>query len=1053
MSEERINHSEECINCLKDYQQNHKDHEKDYMRLLPDKAEKPSTALIPYNDARSAMAGERGMSPYFLLLNGRYKFKYLEHPAYIPHGFYCEDYDDNSWDSIPVPSNWQLHGYDKLNYTNIEYPYPLDPPFVPDENPTGLYRHWFEIPDAWDGRRVLISFGGVNSSFTVWINGQRIGYGQCSHMPFEFEITGFVKPGSNLLAVRVNKWCATSYLEDQDFWRLSGIFREVYIYSVPFIHISDVFVKTKFDDDFNNALYSFQCTVRNYSSDIPGTCSVMVRLMDEKLNTVFEKDVGSMAELQPGQIETLYFEEKVFSPKKWTAETPYLYKTLIELRDGNGEILEVQSLNTGFREISIKEGQFLVNGVPIKFKGVNRHDMNCYSGHAVSRDSMLKDILLMKRNNINAVRTSHYPNDPYWLDLCDKYGLYVIDEADIETHGFGYEDPEYDLSDREEWRETFVDRARRMVERDKNHPSIVMWSLGNESRYGKNHRAMAEWIKKRDDTRPIHFERTTEDIVDVVSVMYPEVSAIIEEGEKKDDPRPFFMCEYAHSMGNGPGNLKEYWDAIYRYPRLIGGCVWEWADHSVLMKDGSGREWFPYGGDFNDYPNSGNFCIDGLNYPDRRPHTGLLELKKVLEPVRVEEIDLLRGKIKVINLYDFISIEHLEGSWEIMADSEIVCQGVLPLLDIGPKSEKEFELGYSLPEYVDEGVEYFLNIQFRLSRTLPWADKGHLVAVSQFKLPIQQKAGETIKTGSMPKVRLEENKHSAIIKGNNFEITFDKVRGMITHYKYNGAELISKGLVENFWRAPTDNDICGLAQKWIKEGFDRTVRRISGMEIKRVEEQAVKIVVKTVIAAHNAKPVFDVETLYTVYGTGDVAVKAAFMPRRELPPLPRLGFRMHMPPGYDYVDWYGRGPHESYEDKKESALVGVYGGTVDEQFEPYIFPQENGNKSDVRWASITDVNGLGLVFVGMPLINFSAHHYTAEELTRAKHLHELNRIEETVINIDYKQGGLGSASCGPDVLEEYRLKAEETVFSFRITPFSKNSSSQMQLSRRKLEKV
>ena len=374
-------------------------------------------------------------------------------------------------------------------------------------------------------------------------------------------------------------------------------------------------------------------------------------------------------------------------------------------------------------------------------------------------------------------------------------------------------------------------------------------------------------------------------------------------------------------------------------------------------------------------------------------------------------------------------------------------------MNIGPKYEKGYELGYSLPEYVDEGIEYFLNIQFRLNRTLPWADRGHLVAVSQFKLPIQQRDGEIIKLGGMPKVKLEENEHSAVIKGNNFEITFDKVSGTISRYKYNGAELISKGLAETFWRAPTNNDIGGLAQKWIKEGLDRTVRRISGIEIQSVEEQAAKIVVKTVIAAYNAKPMFDVETMYTIYGTGDIVVRAAFMPRRELPPLPRLGFRMHMPPGYEYMDWYGRGPHESYEDKKESALVGVYGGTVDEQFEPYIFPQENGNKSDVRWASITDVNGLGLVFVGMPLINFSAHHYTAEELTRAKHLHELNRTDETVINIDYKQGGLGSASCGPDVLEKYRLKAEETVFNFRITPFSKNSFSQMQLSRRRLEKV
>lgn len=1027
-------------------------YQKDYMKLLPEGAEKPSSALIPFPDVQSALVGERGSSPYFSLLNGRWSFKYVEHPAYIPEDFYREDFEENSWDTIPVPSNWQMHGYDSHNYTNIEYPYPLDPPFVPDKNPAGLYRHWFDIPDAWNGRRVIISFGGVNSSFTLWINGKRIGYGQCSHMPFEFDITDFVNLGANLLAVRVNKWSATSYLEDQDFWRLSGIFREVYVYSIPQIHISDAFVKTKLDESYNDALYSIEATIRNYSSNTIGSCRAFIKLVDKGLNTVFERDAGIIQELRTGQETVISLKEKVLSPKKWTAETPYLYKTIIELRDDGGNILEVLSFNTGFREINIKDRQFWVNGVSIKLKGVNRHDMDCEAGHAVSRDSMLRDVLLMKRNNINTVRTSHYPNDPYWLDLCDEYGLYVIDEADLETHGFGYDDPEYDLGDREEWKESFVDRAIRMVERDKNHPSIIMWSLGNEARYGKNHLAMAEWIRERDG-RPIHYERTFEDVVDVVSVMYWEVDAIIEEGKKTEDPRPFFMCEYAHAMGNGPGNLKEYWDAIYKYPRLIGGCVWEWADHSVRMKNENGIEWFPYGGDFNDYPNSGNFCIDGLNYPDRRPHTGLLELKKVLEPVKVEAVDLLNGKIKLINRYDFISLEHLEGSWTIMDGSRVVYQGTLPLLDVEAKCGKEFELTYSLPEYLEEGVEYFLNIEFRLNRALPWADRGHLVAISQFKLPIREKAAEIIRLSTMPRLELKESEHHSIVKGNNFEVVFDKVHGTIAGFNYNGVEFISKGLTENFWRAPTDNDIIGKGQKWVQEGLNRTMRRISGIEISCVHPQAVKAIVKTVIAAYNKKPLFDVTVTYLIYGTGDIEVGTRFMPRRELPPLPRLGLSMHMPMGYEYMEWYGRGPHESYEDKKESAMVGVYGGTVDEQFEPYILPQENGNKTDVRWASVTDVNGMGLLFTGMPHINISAHHYTAEELTRARHLHELNRIEETVVNIDYRQGGLGSASCGPEALEKYRLKAEDIVFKFRITPFSKNSSSQMRLSRQRPEMV
>jgi len=657
---------------------------------------------------------------------------YAENLSKVPEDFHTKDFDSTGWDTVPVPSNWQMHGYDVPNYTNIEYPYPLDPPDVPDENPIGLYRKDFHIPEAWSGRQVFISFGGVNSAFTLWINGHRIGYGQCSHMPFDFNITEYILPGRNALAVMVYKWSATSYIEGQDFWRLSGIFREVYLYSTPNVHIKDFHINTHLDSQYRDAVYSAKITLKNYSKCQSDKYFVAVSLIDKCGKPVFEKNINAPVQLGPGDEAVVTLEEKVINPGKWTAETPHLYKTLVVLKDEKENIVEAETVNTGFRKIEIKNSQLYINGISVKLKGVSRHDTDCDLGHAVSREVMLKDILLIKQHNINTVRTSHYPNDPYWLDLCDEYGLYVIDEADLEAHGFGYEDPEYDLSDKEEWKEVFIDRARRMVERDKNHPSVIMWSLGNETRYGKNHDAMAEWIRKKDNTRPIHYERALDaKVVDVVSVMYPEVHDLIKEGERTDDSRPFFMCEYAHAMGNGPGNLKEYWDAIYKYPRLIGGCVWEWVDHGIRQFAEDGKQWFAYGGDFDDQPNSGNFCIDGLNYPDRKPHSGLIEYKKIIESVVVESVDLGKGKIKITNRYDFISLEHLEGSWELMSDGVVIEQGLLPLLGIPPKASKEYVIPYSLPEFVEPGVEYWLNITFRLNKTLSWAPKGHLIASSQ----------------------------------------------------------------------------------------------------------------------------------------------------------------------------------------------------------------------------------------------------------------------------------------------------------------------------------
>ncbi len=1027
---------------------------KDFTRLTSENTEKASCIPIPYDSIEAAILGERSSSPFFRLLNGLWDFKYAANLSEVPDNFYGVDFRTDNWGKIPIPSNWQMHGYDVPNYTNIEYPYPLDPPHVPDDNPIGLYRFDFNMPDEWSGRQIIICFGGVNSSFTLWVNGVRIGYGQCSHMPTEFDITAFVQPGKNMLSAMVYKWCATSYLEDQDFWRLSGIFREVYIYSVPQLHIRDVFVKTSFDKKYENAVININTLVKNYYGALPGKYKVSLTLLDQNNCNIFVKEHAVFAAPEPGKSITLSSEHIVINPEKWTAETPYLYSILLVLKDEMGNIIDIIKVRTGFRQVEIKDSQLFVNGVSIKIKGVNRHDTDCDLGHAVSREMMLKDILMMKQHNINTVRASHYPNDPYWLDLCDEYGLYVIDEADLETHGFGYKDPEYDLSDKPEWKDSFVDRAERMVERDKNHPSIIIWSLGNEARYGSNHDQMAEWIRSRDNTRPIHYERAFDaKVVDIVSVMYPNIDYLEKEGKRTDDPRPFFMCEYAHAMGNGPGNLKEYWEAIYKYPRLIGGCVWEWLDHGIRRFTDDGEQWFAYGGDFNDYPNSGNFCIDGLNYPDRTPHSGLIEYKKVLEPVRVEAVDLLKGMIKLENRYDFITLEHLECAWSLMADDKLISQGILSCLDIEPKSVRVFKIPYVLPEYAANGTEYWLKVDFTLSRSFNWADKGYPVTSSQFKIPLDTKPISLIPLSKVPKLCCKIDSKKIYIDGNSFSMVFDKFRGTIEQYKYNGINLISRGLTENFRRAATDNDKPIQAQLWEKERLDRLMRRITSFGVAKKLDNAVQIMVSASIAPISMKPLFESLVTYTVYGTGEIAVKVWIKPKRTIATLPRIGMVLGMPFEFEHFSWYGRGPHENYPDKKESALIGVYKGSVDEQFENYVFPQENGNKCEVRWASLTNTNDMGLLFVGLPEFNISVSHYKVENLAKARHTYELVKCNETIINIDYALSGLGSASCGPDVLDKYKLKPDEIEFSFIIKPFSRNSGTEMYMSKQRIEDV
>jgi beta-galactosidase/beta-glucuronidase len=1004
--------------------------EREYHRFLSENDLPPAWREISYDCEETAIAGDSALSPYYLNLNGTWSFLYGESPALVPDDFMMEDYNDADWDPIDVPGNWQMQGWDKPQYTNVRFPFPSDPPFVPDQNPTGLYRRYFTLPESWEGKKIRISLRGVNNAFKLYVNGEYAGYGQTSHMPFDFDISPYVRQGENLLAIKVFKWSSTSYIEDQDFWRLSGIYRDVFLYTKPADNIDDLTVTSPLDGDYKNG--QLHASVRLERHDNRALI-LTGKLLDRRGKVIFEENFTPK--------EGLYhLRAEIKAPEQWNAETPNLYKLLVTLTAADGNILEVVSCPVGFRTVEIKNGQLFVNGTSIKLKGVNRHDTHADLGHVATRESMIKDICLMKQHNINTVRTSHYPNASLWYDLCDKYGLYVLDEADLEAHGFGYNDPDHDHFDEPEWVELFVDRAKRMVERDKNHPSVIIWSLGNETRYCDGHRAMYKWIKEKDPTRPVHYERDAEaESADMFSRMYTDITQLEEEG-RKDNPKPYFLCEYAHAMGNGPGNLKEYWETIYNYPRLIGGCVWEWVDHSIRMVTDEGEEWFAYGGDFDEELHDGNFCSDGLLYPDRTPHTGLLEYKKVLEPAAVVNWDFQFKSDKsqitftLENRLAFTNLNSLDCVWELTREGETLEEGSLSEMNIGPGARGNITLTLTLPEKDSSGSEYFLNLSFRLKKSNFWAKRGYELSLSQIALPMIYKK-EQKGSPVLSAVTLDEQDNIAFIGGTDFEIIFDKFTGSLISYEGGGSSFIEGSIEPNFWRAYTDNDGCRPGRqldKWRQEGLDRLQKRLLSCDIERPDGSEVIIRTKARYAAMALKPVFDVTQIYRINGEGKIDLRVEYKPLKELPYLPRMGVTWAMPSFFDRLEWFGRGPHENYIDKKESSPVGRYKTLLTEDYEPYIMPQEYGNKCDVRWALVSDEGGSGLNVTGRPTINFSAHPFSLENLTNARHTHELELSSHTHVYVDLQQGGLGSNSCGPEPMEKYQLKAQDSVLEFTI---------------------
>ncbi|WP_316814192.1 glycoside hydrolase family 2 TIM barrel-domain containing protein [Pedobacter heparinus] len=997
------------------------------------------TTLTPYQDIKTALSFDKNQSAYYKLLNGTWKFKYLKNPYETPEGFNAKNYNTKSWDDLPVPSNWQVYGrnhgrtYDPPVFTNIKHPFKADPPNVPhDYNPTGLYQMKFTIPDNWQGKQVFLHFAGVQSAFYLWVNGKKVGYSEDGFTPAEFNITPYLEPGENTLAAEVLNWSDGSYLEDQDYWRLSGIFRDVFLFATPTVHLRDYKITTDFDRQYQDATFSFSAKLKNYAPKKMKQYKVTAILLNNQGEIVFTKTVDGPKSINAKDEITLSFDQKVEKPTQWNAEVPYLYTLTLQLRGPKKELLEVLSAKVGFREIEISNGQLLVNGKSVYIKGVNRQEFDPDHGRTVTRESMVKDIILMKQYNINAVRTSHYPNQPEWYELCDEYGLYLMDEANVESHELWTK--KIILADNPIWLKAFLARGRDMLERDKNHPSIVFWSLGNEAGPGQNFDAMAAMIRSL-DTRPVHYEgRTSKKVIskyDIITMMYPTIDDVLQFMDE-DPSRPVIICEYAHAMGNSVGNFKKYWDVFEKYPRLQGGFIWDWVDQTLRMKSSNGNiVW--------DYLNGidGANAADGLVTADREIQPELHEVKKVQQYIKSWATDLNEGIIKIQNAYNFRDLSFVNLEWELLEEGAVLQKGRLDKLDLKAKQSCEVTIPYKLCNVTSE-KEHLLNISYRLKSNEPWAEKGHEVAWEQFKLPAKIQNNKIAKADLGPSLSFTQNADSILVKGIDFEITFSKKMAMLNAYRYRGIDLIIKGPKPNFWRVPTDNDLGGkikaFAYNWEKAGLDKMEINLADISVEQRNHNLIVVKLRNHMQGKNAK--IDYQGIYMINGNGEITIENTFTPQSELPSLAKIGLQMQLPADFVNFKWFGPGPHETYQDRKEGAKVGVYVGKVADQYYPYAMAQESGNKTDLRWMQIDNSN-VGFRVIGLPLLNVSVHDFTDEALLRSRELKQLEHGETVVLNLDLAQMGLGGdSSWQPRVHPEFQLPGKIYTYSFILKPIA-----------------
>ena len=1036
-------------------------HQVDGINRMPARAH-----FLTFPNREKALLGSNRYTHAFKNLNGVWKFMFLDAPEYSPEGFYESGFDTASMDDITVPGNWQLQGYGKMHYSDLWYNFPINPPYVPTENPTGIYKRTFYVENSFAGKQIIIRFCGVDSAYHLWINGQEVGYSKGARNEAEFDITDLVRVGEeNDITVRVYQWSDGTYLEDQDMWWESGIFRDVELIGVPKNGINDYKVEADLDDTYTDGLLSVNASLR---SEEP--VQVTFELLDAQGVSVLKETVASEG-------NKVAFKATVKEAEHWTAETPYLYKMLITV-EKDGEVIEVIPQNVGFRNIRLNGDTFLVNGVAIKFKGMNRHDYNPRNGRVVAKEEIEKDIILMKQFNVNAIRTCHYPDSYYLYDLCDQYGMYVIDETDLECHGFELTGNYSWISDDPTWELAYVSRMVRMIERDKNYPCILMWSLGNESSSGCNFFKMTEVAHQMDSTRLVHYEGDFDmEYADVYSTMYTWLENPAKPFLMKDiienSKHPHLLCEYCHAMGNGPGNLKEYQDLFYAHDKLQGGFIWEWFDHGIETYTEDGEKYYRYGGDFGDDPSNKDFCIDGMLMPDRTPSPGLYEYKKVVEPITTTEVDLENGVVRLLSRYDFADLNQFRMVYNIMEDDVMIFSGSMDLPSIPARTSKDITIPYDLKSIqVVPGAEYYVNISYQLKEAVPYAPAGHELATAQFKLPVYKEGIEFIPEGTL---KVTKNHTTLRAEGANFHVDFDLVRGNIISVVRDGMEIMSKGPRLTLWRAPISNDMEIIDQ--LKKVYFLHLEHEVVMDIKYEEDgHFLKMVVKTINGTTNSAWHFDTTYEYVVCPTGDVMISVSGVPAGKLEDtgatmsangssanmamggklgcapdmFPRIGVTMHLDESMENVRYFGRGPRENYSDSKEAGLMGVYENTVDGLFTNYVVPQANGNHMDCKWVSLTNDRGMGLVASTEDSFNFSASFYEEKDLDDAKHTCDLVKRDYVVFNIDYKQNALGSYSCGQWQLDKYRAKNEPFTINFRVTPFNNKEMADKHIAHEKI---
>lgn len=988
--------------------------------------------FIPASKRMDNLVEHREESDRMQLLNGTWKFQYFNSIYDVQESFFEKDYDTENFDEIQVPSVWQMAGYDTHQYTNIRYPFPFDPPYVPQDIPCGTYAHTFVYHKDENAPKAFLNFEGVDSCFYVWINGSYVGYSQVSHMTSEFDITDLLRDGENSIAVLVMKWCDGSYLEDQDKFRMSGIFRDVYILKRPKQAISDYHIKTRIED----MLAKVEIEMKFYSP-----LNVKISIEDRNGAVVA---LGSIAEEGTAVLE-------IASPELWNTEKPYLYKLILETEN------EVIVDHIALRKIEIKDQVIYLNGQKIKFRGVNRHDSDPVTGFTINPEQITTDLTLMKQHNFNAIRSSHYPNAPFFYEMCDKYGFMVIDEADIEAHGpfmiYRKEDTDYNrfkrwnekIADDPVWEEAIVDRVKLMVERDKNRFCIVMWSMGNESAYGCNFEKALEWTKNFDPDRITQYESAryrnydeTYDYsnLDVYSRMYPAISEV-QEYLDKDGSKPFLLVEYCHSMGNGPGDFEDYFQMIQDNDKMCGGFVWEWCDHAIAHGTAeNGKTIYAYGGDHGEEIHDGNFCMDGLVYPDRTVHTGLLEYKNVYRPARVISYDKESGELVLHNYMDFDDLkDYVKISYELTQDGLVISKGKLPEVSAAPHSEGKINLKINVPE----SGKCYLKFIYHLKKELPLLDEEHILGFDEIEVSkdgAKCKLAEKWlqKTAVDSELQVNENDTQIHIKGREFAYTIDKRTALFTEMKFAGREYLNHPMELNIWRAPTDNDMY-IKSEWKKAHYDKAYTRAYTTEVVQ-GKHGVKITSHASVVAETVQKILDVTITWKIEAAGKIDADIAVTKDDEFPDLPRFGVRMFLDKKLSAVRYFGMGPQESYCDKHQAASHGLYQANVDDLHEDYIRPQENGSHYDCEYVELNN-SRYGIVASAEKAFSFNASYYTQEELEKKTHNYELTESDSVVFCVDYALNGIGSNSCGPVVLEQYRFDDVLFRFQFTLIPYVK----------------